>query len=83
VSLPRWRVVKELVFECMLYVILVNTRRVDQLIFIVRCELSKLQINIVKFFHFSIKTAKIVRFAVNRWFFTGFSLVNRFKFKLI
>jgi hypothetical protein len=57
-SLPRWRVVKELVFECMLYVILVNTRRVDQLIFIVLCELSKLQINIVKFFHFSVKNSK-------------------------
>jgi hypothetical protein len=39
----------------MLYVILVNTCRVDQLIFTVQCELSKLQINIVKFFHFYVK----------------------------
>jgi hypothetical protein len=73
VSLPRWRVVKELVFEycevrcmrtracgciCMLYVILVNTCRVDQLIFTVQCELSKLQINLVKIFHFFYKNSK-------------------------
>jgi hypothetical protein len=43
---------------CMLYVILVNTCRVDQLIFTLQCELSKLQINLIKNFHFSIKTAK-------------------------
>jgi hypothetical protein len=39
----------------MLYVILVNTCRVDQLIFTVQCELSKLQINLVKIFHFFCK----------------------------
>jgi hypothetical protein len=43
----------------MLYVILVNICRVAQLIFTVQCELSKLQINPVKIFHFSVKTAKI------------------------
>jgi hypothetical protein len=42
----------------MLYVILVNTCHVDQLIFTVQCELSKLQINLVKFFHFSVKNSK-------------------------
>jgi hypothetical protein len=31
---------------------------VDQLIFVVQCELSKLQINIVKIFHFSVKNSK-------------------------
>jgi hypothetical protein len=38
------------VYGCiyMLYVILVNTYRVDQLIFTLQCELSKLQINLVK-----------------------------------
>jgi hypothetical protein len=40
---------------CMLYVILVNICRVDQLIFTVQCELSKLQINLVKIFHFFCK----------------------------
>jgi hypothetical protein len=40
---------------CMLYVILVNICRVDQLIFTVKCELSKLQINFVNFFHFFCK----------------------------
>ena len=42
----------------MLYIILVNTYRVDQLIFTVQCELSKLQINFVKNFHFSVKNSK-------------------------
>jgi hypothetical protein len=37
---------------CMLYVILVNTYRVDQLLFTVQCELSKLKINLVKIFYF-------------------------------
>jgi hypothetical protein len=37
---------------CMLYVILVNISRVDQLIFTVQCELSKLQINLAKIFYF-------------------------------
>jgi hypothetical protein len=40
---------------CMLYVILVNTCRVDQLIFTVQCELNKLQINFVKIFYFFCK----------------------------
>jgi hypothetical protein len=52
-----------------------NTYHVDQLIFIVQCELSKLQINLVKIFHFSIKTAKTGRFrglpAVFHRFFVG------------
>jgi hypothetical protein len=39
----------------MLYVILVNTCRVDQLIFTVQCELNKLQINFVKIFYFFCK----------------------------
>jgi hypothetical protein len=56
-------------FICMLYVILVNTCRVDQLIFTMQCELSKLQINIVKKFHFSVKKQQNpVHFAVNRRF---------------
>jgi hypothetical protein len=74
VSLPRWRGVKELVFEyakfagCLLhenwslwlhiyilYVFLVNACCVDQLIFTVQCELSKLQINSNKIFNFSAK----------------------------
>jgi hypothetical protein len=42
----------------MLYVILVNTCRVDQLIFFVQYELSKLQINLVKNFIFSVKNSK-------------------------
>jgi hypothetical protein len=71
----------------MLYVILVNTCRVDQLIFTVQCELSKLQINFVKIFHFFCKKQqKPVCFAINRRFiagFAGFSPVNRFEFKLI
>jgi hypothetical protein len=74
----------------MLYVILVNTCRVDQLIFTVQCELSKLK-KLVKIFHFLCKKQqKPVYFAVNRQFravfrrfFTGFPLVNRFEFKLI
>jgi hypothetical protein len=54
---------------CMLYVILVNTCRVDQLIFTVQCELSKLQINLVKNFHFFCKKQqKPVRFAINQRF---------------
>jgi hypothetical protein len=71
----------------MLYVILVNTYRMDQLIFTVQCELSKLQINLIKKFHFFCKKQQ------NRFisrltgglerFFAGFSPVNRFKFKLI
>jgi hypothetical protein len=72
---------------CMLYVILVNTCRVDQLIFNVQCELSKLQINLVKVFHlFCKKQQKPVRFVVNRRFravFRRFPPVNRFEFKLI
>jgi hypothetical protein len=75
----------------MLYVILVNTCRVDQLIFTVQCELSKLQKKFVKLFHFFCKKQQNpVYFAVNRrfragfrQFFTGFPLVNRFEFKLI
>jgi hypothetical protein len=42
----------------MLYVILVNTCRGDQLIFTVQCEMSKLQINILIFFIFSVKNRK-------------------------
>jgi hypothetical protein len=54
---------------CMLYVILANTCRVDQLIFTVQCELSKLQINLIIFFHFFYKKQqKPVCFAVNRRF---------------
>jgi hypothetical protein len=52
----------------MLYVILVNTYRVDQLIFTVQCELRKLQINLVKNFHFFCKNSKNVCFAVNLQF---------------
>jgi hypothetical protein len=53
----------------MLYVILVNTCRVDQLIFTMQCEFSKLQINLVKIFHFLCKKQqKPIRFAVNRRF---------------
>jgi hypothetical protein len=48
----------------------VNICRVDQLIFTVQCELSKLQINSVKIFHFSVKNSKNRRFrAVYRRFF--------------
>jgi hypothetical protein len=43
---------------CMLLVILVNTCHVNQLIFTMQCELRKPQINIVKFFHFSVKNSK-------------------------
>jgi hypothetical protein len=51
---------------CMLYVILVNTCRVDQLIFTVQCEMSKQQINLVKKFHlFYKKQQKPVCFVVN------------------
>jgi hypothetical protein len=63
----------------MLYVILVNTCHVDQLIFTVQCELSKLQINLVKISHFFCKNSKN-RF-VSRLtgglerFFAGFSPV--------
>jgi hypothetical protein len=42
----------------MLYVILVNICHVNQLIFIVQCEFSKLQIIIFKKFHFSVKNNK-------------------------
>jgi hypothetical protein len=60
---------------CMLYAILVNTYRVDQLIFTVQCELSKLQIHPIKIFYFSVKTAKTCSFrgkpAVFRRVFTG------------
>jgi hypothetical protein len=53
----------------MLYVILVNICCVDQLIFTVQCELSKLQINLVKKIHFFCKKQqKPVCFAVNRRF---------------
>jgi hypothetical protein len=72
---------------CMLYVILVNTCRVDQLIFIVHCVLSKLQINLVKKFHFSVKNSKnrlVSRLTDGlEQFLAGFSPVNRFEFKLI
>jgi hypothetical protein len=58
---------------CMLHVILVNTCRVDQLIFTMQCELSKLQINLVNIFHFFCKKQqKPVRFAVNRRFRAAF-----------
>jgi hypothetical protein len=71
----------------MLYVILVNTCRVDQLIFIVHCVLSKLQINLVKKFHFSVKNSKnrlVSRLTDGlEQFLAGFSPVNRFEFKLI
>jgi hypothetical protein len=79
----------------MLYVILVNTSHVDQLIFTVQCELNKLQINLVKIFHFFCKKhQKPVRFAgkpdriqidlnwSNRSVFTVFTslpLVNRYR----
>jgi hypothetical protein len=54
---------------CMLYVILVNTYRVNQLIFTVQCELSKLQIILFKKNHFSVKKQqKPVCFAINRRF---------------
>jgi hypothetical protein len=51
----------------------------DQLIFTVQCELSKLQINLIKKIHFSCKKQQnLVYFTVNRrfravfrWFFTG------------
>jgi hypothetical protein len=57
----------------MLHVILVNTCRVDQLIFTMQCELSKLQINLVNIFHFFCKKQqKPVRFAVNRRFRAAF-----------
>jgi hypothetical protein len=71
----------------MLYVILVNTCRVDQLIFVVHCEMSKLKINLIKIFHFFCKNSKTP--FVSRLIdglervFTGFPLVNRFEFKLI
>ena len=42
----------------MLYVILMNSCCVDQLIFTVQCELSKLQINPAKIFIFSAKNGK-------------------------
>jgi hypothetical protein len=64
----------------MLYVILVNICRVNQLIFTVQCELSKLQINPVKIFHFSIKTTKTDRL---ERFTASFLSVNRYKFKLV
>jgi hypothetical protein len=72
---------------CMLYVILVNTCHVGQLIFIVQYELSKLQINLVKNFHFFCKNGKdqfVSRLtdSLERGF-TGFSLVNQFELKLI
>jgi hypothetical protein len=71
------------VYGCiyMLYVILVNICCVDQLIFTVKCELSKLQINLVKIFHFSVKNSKN-RFVSrltggSEWFFVGFSPIFR------
>jgi hypothetical protein len=71
----------------MLYVILVNTCRVDQLIFVVHCEMSKLKINLVKFFHFFCKNSKTPFVSRStdglERVFTGFPLVNRFEFKLI
>jgi hypothetical protein len=75
---------------CMLYVILVNACRVGQLIFTVQCELSKLQINPAKIFHFFCKKQqKLICFTVNRRFLpffrrfcVGFSLVNWLEFKL-
>jgi hypothetical protein len=72
---------------CMLYVILMNSCCVDQLIFTVQCELSKLQINPAKIFIFSAKNGKnqfISRLTAGFYrFFTGFSPVNQFEFKLI
>jgi hypothetical protein len=69
----------------MLFVILVNICRVDQLIFTVQCELSKLQIGLVKIFHFSVKTAKTGSFlwkteSLGR-FTADFSPINQYKFK--
>jgi hypothetical protein len=65
----------------MLYVILVNTCRVDQLIFTVQCELSKLQINLFKNFHFSVKNSKnrFVSWLTDglEQFLAGFSTVFR------
>jgi hypothetical protein len=46
---------------CMLYVILVNACRVDQLIFTVQCELIKLQINHDKIFNFFCKNQFVSR----------------------
>jgi hypothetical protein len=71
----------------MLYVILANTCRVDQLIFTVQCELSKLQINLVNFFHFFYKNNKnrfvsLLTDGLER-FLANFSPVNRFELKLI
>jgi hypothetical protein len=71
----------------MLYVILMNSCCVDQLIFTVQCELSKLQINTAKIFIFSAKNGKnqfISRLTAGFYrFFAGFLPVNQFKFKLI
>jgi hypothetical protein len=39
-------------YICMLYVILLNTHHVDQLIFTMQYELRKLQINLVKKIYF-------------------------------
>jgi hypothetical protein len=43
---------------CMFYVILMNACRVDQLMFTVQCESSKIQINPAKIFIFSTKNSK-------------------------
>jgi hypothetical protein len=68
----------------MLYVILVNICRVDQLIFTMQCEFSKLQINLVKIFHF-LKTTKTSLFSWKTnglWRFTAdFLSANQYKFK--
>jgi hypothetical protein len=64
-----------------LYVILVNTCRVNQLIFTVQCELSKLQIILFKKFHFYVKKQQnqfVSRLTDSlERFFAGFSPVFR------
>jgi hypothetical protein len=64
---------------CMLYVILVNTCSVDQLIFSVQCELNKLQINLVKISYLK-KTVKTDLFHGEPTIYRGFYL---FEFKLV
>jgi hypothetical protein len=66
---------------CTLYVILMNSCCVDQLIFIVQCELRKLQINPAKIFIFSAKNSKnqfISRLTADFYrFFADFASVFR------
>jgi hypothetical protein len=65
----------------MLYVILVDTCRVDELIFTIQYELSKLKIILVKIFHFYVKNSKnqfVSRLTDGlELFFAGFSPVFR------